>query len=222
MRRLRGAAAMLAACVIFLGAAGASGWTSRQTQAHQIAEIARQMGLPENDPIIIRASELWWEDAPAPPLPEAPSGPDLWSGVLPYSASYNAGTEYEAIMVAKVIYAESRGVWSQAEQACVAWTILNRIDAGMYGSIYAAVTAPWQFAYNPGSPTTDDYGRDLTALARDVIYRWQLERAGQTSVGRVLPRGYCWYSGNGQHNYFRNTYGGQGAIWFGLSSPYGS
>lgn len=232
MKRGRAAAAMLAACVIFLGATGASGWTSRQSTAHEIAELARGMGLQEDDPIIVRASEIWWEDnflregakIPQSATPTAPSErePDLWSGVLPYSVSYNSATEAEAVMIAKVIFSEARGIWSQTEQACVAWTICNRVDAGMAGSVYAAITAPYQFAYRNSAPTVDDYGRDLTALARDVIFRWRLERAGQSDVGRVLPKGYCWYSGDGRHNYFRNTYGGQGAIWFGLSSPYGS
>ncbi len=225
MKRIRAAAAVLAACVIFLGAAGASGWTSRQTQAHQIAEIARQMGLPENDPIIIRASELWWEDQPEPVASAAPApapAVELWGGVLPYSVSYEPESEASAVILAKIIYGEARGIWSQTEQACIAWTVLNRVDAGMYSSIYAAAMAPNQFAYRSGAPTFDDYGRDLTALARDVLFRWHLEQSGQSGVGRVLPKGYCWYSGNGQHNYFRNTYGGQGTIWFGLSSPYGS
>ena len=62
MRRLRGATAMLAAVVLFTGAAGSSGWTSRQETVHEIAEMARQIGLPEDDPIIVRASEIWWED----------------------------------------------------------------------------------------------------------------------------------------------------------------
>lgn len=28
---------------------------------HQIAELARAAGLPEDDPIIVRATQLWWE-----------------------------------------------------------------------------------------------------------------------------------------------------------------
>ena len=229
--KIRGAAAMLAAVVLFTGATGASGWTSRQETVHQIAELAREIGLPESDPIIVRASEIWWEDhslsqpAADSSLREGAtqeSGPDLWSGVLPYAVTYNAATETEAVMIAKVIYSEARGIGSQTEQACIAWTICNRVDAGMAGSVYSAITAPYQFAYRSSAPTVDDYGRDLVALARDVLYRWSLERAGQSGVGRVLPRGYCWYSGDGRHNYFRNTYGGQGAIWFGFSSPYGS
>lgn len=40
----------------------AAGWTDKQNKAHEIAEIARSMGLPENDPIIQRASQIWWQE----------------------------------------------------------------------------------------------------------------------------------------------------------------
>lgn len=214
-----------------LTAATVREWTEKQTTAHEIAELARGMGLPEDDPIIVRAQELWWEDfvqtdeaeeTPNTPCPVEPRGVDLYSGILPYEITYNADTEYLAVALAQTVYGEFRGGWSQTEQACIIWTVLNRVDAGMYSSVYSALTAPYQFAYNAYAPTYDDYGRDLTALARDVLYRWQLERSGQTDVGRVLPQGYCWYSGDGRHNYFRASYNGKGAIWFGLASPYES
>lgn len=250
MKRRMIAVAVLLALVVCVGYTYVERWTANQNTAHEIAELARGMGLPETDPIIVRAQEIWLEDAGAgaggdgaPPLQEEANvggraaevvGPyeeddggtetavDLWSGVLPCEVTYDANTENEAVMLAKLIRGEARGIWSQTEQACVVWTVLNRVDAGMYSSVYAAITAPYQFAYNAGASTYDDYGRDLTALARDVLYRWRLERSGQTDVGRVLPRGYCWYSGDGKHNYFRASYYGSGAIWFGLASPYES
>ena len=37
-------------------------WTPKQIKAHEIAEMARQIGLSEDDPIIIRAQEIWWEE----------------------------------------------------------------------------------------------------------------------------------------------------------------
>lgn len=45
--------------------AGAASWTYKQVKAHEIAEIARDMGLPEDDPIIRRASEIWYEEKAA-------------------------------------------------------------------------------------------------------------------------------------------------------------
>ena len=196
--------------------------------------------MPESNPIIVECQRIWTQEQetylkaqtpepvlPAAPEPEAepepepePQEPDLFAGVLPYDVTYNAETESLAIMLAKIVYGESRGIWSTTEQACIIWTVLNRVDAGMYGSVYAAIVAPYQFAYSAASPTTDDYGRDLLALARDVLYRWHLEREGQAEVGRVLPRRYCWYGGDGSHNYFRSSYAGRGSIWFGLKTPY--
>lgn len=37
-------------------------WTEQQNIAHEIADLARSLGLPEDDPIIKRAQELWWAD----------------------------------------------------------------------------------------------------------------------------------------------------------------
>ena len=39
-----------------------SGWTDKQDKVHEIAEIARSIGLPEDDPIIQRASAIWWDE----------------------------------------------------------------------------------------------------------------------------------------------------------------
>lgn len=44
----------------------------------------------------------------------------------PYITIYY--TEQDVIDIAKVLYNECRGVGSKTEQACVAWTILNRAD----------------------------------------------------------------------------------------------
>lgn len=48
--------------IILSTKAGAISWTSKQVKAHEIAEIARDMGLPEDDPIIIRAKEIWADE----------------------------------------------------------------------------------------------------------------------------------------------------------------
>lgn len=130
-------------------------------------------------------------------------------------------TSTDAVMMARVMFLEARGIKSKTEIACIGWTILNRVDAG-YGSIQKCITAPNQFAYRASAPTTSDYGYDLIALATDVLDRWSREKAGQAAVGRVLPKGYLWYAGDGKHNYFRNQYKG-GTRWtYSLPSPYES
>jgi hypothetical protein len=124
-------------------------------------------------------------------------------------------TEQEVIMVAKVLYRECRGIPSVTEQACVAWTICNRADT--YGkSIAAVIQQPNQFAYQSNTPVTEE----LYWLAKDVLQRWNNEKNGQKDVGRVLPKDYLWFTGDGTHNHFRNAYRG-GSRWnYSLNSPY--
>lgn len=49
-------------------------------------------------------------------------------------------------------------------------------------------------------------------LAQDVLARWALEHEGWQDVGRVLPREYLWFSGDGVINTFRTEYVG-GEKW---------
>lgn len=58
-RKLIIVAAVLAAAALLTAAAP---WTSRQHKAHQIANIARELGLPEDSAIISEASRLWWAE----------------------------------------------------------------------------------------------------------------------------------------------------------------
>lgn len=111
-------------------------------------------------------------------------------------------TKSDATIIAKIMYGEARGIKSKTEVACIAWCILNRVDAGMGKSIEAVALAANQFYYKAGAPTVSDHGYDLVALATDVLDRWSREKAGQTSVGRVLPKQYKWYAGDGSHNWF--------------------
>lgn len=57
-------------------------------------------------------------------------------------------------------------------------------------------------------------------LALDVIERWLDEKDGETEVGRVLPREYLFFTGDGKHNHFRKEWDG-GQVWdWSLQSPY--
>lgn len=51
--------AVLAVAAILIAA---TPWTSRQHKAHQIAELARELGLPEDGAIIAEASRVWWAE----------------------------------------------------------------------------------------------------------------------------------------------------------------
>lgn len=180
-------------------AAADNGWTQKQETAHQIAELARSIDLPEDNPVIVEAKRLWQED----------STPDTEKN----SPSY---TEDDAVMIAKIIYAEAGGIPSDTEKACVAWVILNRVDAGYGDTIAEVATAPYQFAYRTSTPVRDD----LLSLSRDVLGRWDREKRGGNDVGRVLPADYLWFTGDGLHNNFRRSYSG-GRRWdYSLPSPY--
>jgi hypothetical protein len=125
-----------------------------------------------------------------------------------------------AEMIAKTMYREGRGIKSKTELACVAWTILNRVDAGA-GNVYSVITQRHQFAYSSSAPTVSDYGYDLVELAHDVIERWEREHAGEENVGRVLPKNYLWYGGHSGHNWFRCAYNDFSNPWnYALPTPY--
>lgn len=130
-------------------------------------------------------------------------------------------TEDEVVMIAKLLQRECGGIPSDTEKACVAWTVCNRVDSdSFYGNtITEIVTARHQFAYYYDTPVSDE----LYELALDVLTRWNLERNGEVSVGRVLPKDYTYFAGDGVHNYFRNAYKGNYSIWdYSLPSPYES
>ena len=57
-------------------------------------------------------------------------------------------------------------------------------------------------------------------LVEDVLARWMAEKECVGSVGRVLPKEYLYFTGDGVHNYFTTEWqGGQTWDW-SLESPY--
>ena len=187
---------------------GADGWTANQTKANQIANIARSMGLPENNPIIIEASHIWWEE-------QYRIEEEKRAEEQAFLQQYHT----EAVMLAKTMYCEARGINSKKELSMICWTILNRYDHGFAGSISGVITAKNQFAYRSGAPTVNDLGIDLLALAEDVLLRWHRENLGEVNVGRTLPKEYLYYHGNGKHNFFKVTEHSKGYYDFGVN-PY--
>lgn len=176
-------------------------WTDKQTTAHEIAELARSLSLPEDSPIIVEAKRLWNEDY----IENKDTYVQLYS-------------DEDAAILAKIIYSEGGSIPSDTEKACLVWCVLNRVDAGYGDTIAAVATAPAQFGYRAQNPVRDD----LLKISLDVLERWQKEKNGETDVGRVLPKDYMWYCGDGKHNNFRNSYTG-GTKWdYSLVSPYSS
>ena len=122
----------------------------------------------------------------------------------------------EIIMATKVMVAEAGGVYPLSHRAAVVWCILNRVDA-TGSSISSIITAPHQFAWIPSK----SYSQEQYNLVKDIFTRWLLEKEGFENVGRVLPKEYKWFHGDGYQNHFRNAYSGGYTIWdWSLPSPY--
>lgn len=128
-------------------------------------------------------------------------------------------TEEDVIAMAKVLYSECRGIPSTMEQACVAWTACNRVDAGRADTILGVLTAPNQYAYNEYCVVDEE----LYNLALDVLTRWNNEKNGFENVGRVLPPDYLYFHGSDGHNWFRNAFSGEFDTWdYSLDNHYDS
>lgn len=124
-------------------------------------------------------------------------------------------------MCAKMLYGECRGAKTTAEKAACLWVALNRVDAG-YGTLSEVVKAKGQFTgYRKSNPVDDE----LVALARDVLIRWHMERAGLENVGRVIPSDYLYFrqdTSGKNTNVFRTKYAATNCEYWdwSLPSPY--
>lgn len=188
-------------------------WTPMQVQVNQIATIARTMHLGEDNPIIKEASRIWWEEQNRITAEQAEQKEfeESLQGFLNEHKS-------DAVSMAGVMYAEARGL-DVREQSMVCWCILNRWESGKFGSTLSSVIwARSQFAHS--KKTVSDQGTDLVWLAQDVLTRWYKEKHGYTDIGRTLPKNYCYYYGNGKHNFFRTKNSGAGSYEFGFENPY--
>lgn len=122
----------------------------------------------------------------------------------------------DVAIVAQVIYAEARGL-SDTEKAAVAWCILNRVDDPRFpDTVREVVTSPCQFAFSWDTPVLPE----LCRLADDVLCRHHAEKSGEGNVGRVLPSEYCFFWGDGRHNFFRIGERDQVYWDWSLESPY--
>ena len=127
--------------------------------------------------------------------------------------------ETEATYIAKTIWGEARGC-SKMEQAAVAWCILNRVDSDLPyipNNIREVVTQKDQFhGYSKDFPVDDD----IYNLAVDVIERWQREKLGEENVGRVLPKEYLYFYGDGKRNHFTVDWKDKATWDWSLENPY--
>lgn len=127
--------------------------------------------------------------------------------------------ETDVTMIAKALYGECRGVASTTEKAAVAWCILNRVDSNEYAcgtSIEYVITFNHQFAYDTDFPVIDE----LRNIAYDVLVRYHNEKYGEENVGRVLPKEYIYFVGDGNRNYFSTEWKSSEYWDWSLTSPY--
>lgn len=220
--RIRAAAAVMAAKpepetvdVIRYGAP----YTTEYDYSLETEQEPEQIEEVESEPEESAGAMLRAEQEPEPesePEPEPEPEPEE-------SVPVGAWTETDEVyarMIAQVLWGECRGC-SATEQAAVAWCVLNRVDSPeryFPDDVAAVIGQPFQFlGYAPDNPVTDE----LYKVARDVLSRWYAERAGAADVGRVLPREYCFFWGDGRHNYFTEVWRGADVWDWSLGNPYG-
>ncbi len=96
----------------------------------------------------------------------------------------------EVEALAKMLYGEARGVVSDTEKAACVWCVLNRVD-------------------DPRFPDT---------VLEVVAAPYQF--AGYSADYPVLPAEYCFFTGDGERNYFTAEWQGAETWGWTLSSPY--
>jgi hypothetical protein len=124
---------------------------------------------------------------------------------------------YSIELLGRTIWGEAEGVTDTAEQAAVAWCVLNRMDA-TGKTLEEVVTAPNQFVgfYRVNGEVPEQF----LQLAEDVLNRWRLEQSGVEHVGRVLPAEYIYFHGDGARNHFRKDYQSTDYWDWSLETPY--
>lgn len=141
-----------------------------------------------------------------------------WSDELPPDLYSDADVD----VIAKTVYGEALITHSDMEMAAVVWCILNRVDSEedfFPDTIMEVVTQESQFhGYSESNPVDPH----IEWLVRDVLDRWVLEKAGAEGVGRVLPKDYLYFWGDGRHNHFTTEYHA-GTTWdWSAENPYES
>lgn len=128
---------------------------------HEIAELARSLGLSEDDPIIVRAKELWIE------------ADEREANETENINQFN----YDRDIIATVIYNEAWYGCSIRHRELVAAVVCNRVKSNLFpDSVYDVVTAPRQ--YIPAYVDPDSYygkraraNADAWALCQEIATR---------------------------------------------------
>lgn len=114
---------------------------NNQSKAHEIAEIARSLGLNEDDAIIVRAQEIWWEN--------------------------ENNFRKDVDMIATTIYNEAWGGCSTRHRELVAAVIVNRVNSSVFpNTVYGVLSQAGQYDGNYTNP--DSYCGQLARADKDI------------------------------------------------------
>lgn len=204
-------------------------WSSLNTIPQQEPEPESEMIqqiFPADEPEIPKESEIP-EQVVVEHLtfssPAVGVADEVFSETLnPIDITENELLESDINYLARTLWGEARGIESTMEKAAVCWCVLNRVDSEEWdfrnmNTIESVVTAPNQFmGYDKRNPLDDE----LVDIATDVLTRWYMEKDGIENVGRVLPKEYTHFYGDGESNYFRTDWRGKEFWDWSLEDPY--
>lgn len=129
-------------------------------------------------------------------------------------------TENDVDLIAKTVYGEALVTQSETEMAAVVWCILNRVDSSSFpDTVEKVVKQKSQFHGYRSNNHLDDR---VAELVKDVLNRYVDEKNGNVDSGRILPKNYLYFYGDGRHNHFTTTYQGRPRWDWSLDSPYAS
>lgn len=141
---------------------------------------------------------------------------NFYGGILDV---YDGSTEDQAMVLARIMNIYAHSVASQTAQAGVGWAVMNSVDASGKGANVCTVAGNFNYDYNTN--ITDNYGRSLLPLARDILLRWKAGRAGIANNGRVVPGGYYYVLSTGNAITITTGPNGSGNVWnFSYKTPY--
>ena len=110
-------------------------------------------------------------------------------------------SSYEVTLVAKTVWGEARGC-SRDEQKLVVWCICNRAEARDQ-SVEEVITEPHQFTgYDPDHPVEPA----IVEVVEEVLQAWARNEEALVLPPYATTSNYQYFSGDGEHNWFREEY----------------
>lgn len=167
--------------------AGIKQCRQNEATAHEMAECARRLGLPEDHFIIREASRIWWENHDIRVVYKAELD----------ELNKPKYTEEELDLLSRLVYAEAGCDWfpDWVQQACAS-VVINRISSPLYPNNM------WDVIYQPGQYGPAWSGGIYNTPSQKVINncRYVLEN------GPTLPASVMGQNGDATGNGIYTTY----------------